>query len=40
MKKYIKYIVIGVILVALLVGIFLHLSKKPTPGEEQNITRK
>ena len=38
MKKYIKYIVIGVILVALLVGIFLHLSKKPTPGEEENIT--
>ena len=38
MKKYIKYIVIGVILVALLVGIFLHLSKKPTSGGEENIT--
>ena len=38
MKKCIKYIVIGVILVALLVGIFLHLSKKPTSGGEENIT--
>lgn len=38
MKKYIKYVVIGVILVALLVGLFLHLSKKPTSGEEENIT--
>lgn len=38
MKKYIKYVVIGVILVAILVGIFLHLSKKPASGEEENIT--
>lgn len=37
MKKYIRYVVVGVILVALLVCWYFHLSNQSSTGEEENV---